>query len=358
LARHRFIDRIALRTLAVAALALALAACSSDKKDHPDTPYEVTLAAAAMEGRDYDQAVKLWTNALALQTLTAEQRARALLGRAVCYRDAGKPDPAMADLTAAIAVKPDLPEAFLLRGALYLERIDYGHAAEDFDAAIRLKPNAPEMRGARADVLLAQGQYAQAIPDLDLAIGAKPYAAPLYVLRGHAYLALGNVDRAMQDLDEAVRREPRDAVVYRARWLADYKLGRLPQAAADVQQAIALRPQDAYPVIWQHLTVQRMKAGDRPKLPPNDANVDLSKWPGQVLSLYSGSLGPDQVLAAAASAEAASPKAQKCEADFYVGAYLIAGKKSDEGRRLLSAARETCPKGFYEYTLAGVALGS
>jgi lipoprotein NlpI len=358
LAHHPSIDRLVFRGAAIAALAFALASCAGGKDQASSMPYEVTLAAAAMQGRDYDEAAHLWTNALALQSLTPDQRAHALGGRAASYWTTGKHDAAMADVNEAIRLKQDLPDLFMLRGGFYLSTLDFTHAGQDFEAAIRLEANSPDAHAARGEVRLAQKQYDLAIADLDLAIGSKPYIAGYYAGRGQAYLAIGNSDRAMQDFDEAVRRDPKSVAAYNARWLGNYRLGRLTQAVADMEQSLALKGDQPYQVIWLHLTRIRMKSGDAPELSANAAKINLSKWPGPVISLYRGNASPDQVLAAGAAAEAEEPKNQKCEADFYVGQYLAANKKPDEGRRLMAAARDTCPGDFYEIRLAEIALGN
>jgi tetratricopeptide (TPR) repeat protein len=53
----------------------------------------------------------------------------------------GKYEEAIAELTEAIRLQPDLARAYNARGYVYLLKRDYQHALADFDEAIRLDPN-------------------------------------------------------------------------------------------------------------------------------------------------------------------------------------------------------------------------
>ena len=55
----------------------------------------------------------------------------------------GDQDLAIADLTQAIGLDPDLVSAYALRGELYLARRDFDRAIVDLEATLRLDPNHP-----------------------------------------------------------------------------------------------------------------------------------------------------------------------------------------------------------------------
>jgi len=350
---RRLTDRRCRQALAAAALAL-LAACNTAKKQEA-TPYEMTLAAAAMEGQDYDQAVRQWSAALN-QTLTDDQRARGLLGRALAYSKTGNFEGAMDDTNAALKLKPDLADLFRLRGFLYVHQRDYAHASDDFDAAIRLKADSAEAHAGRAEVRLLQGNGEAAITDLDVAISLKPYISGFYTARGGYYLVIGKTTEGMADFNEAIRRAPKDPDAYYGRWLADYQLGRPTDGISDLQTALSLKPEQPYWVMLLHLTHLSGKSPDQPEFLANAARLSLDKWPGPVLLYYQGKMKADAVFAAASTAEAAKHLGQVCEANYYVGAYLVATHKEDDGRRLLAAARDTCTPDMTEFLLSGVAL--
>jgi lipoprotein NlpI len=353
---RRLTDRGGGRISAALAALILLASCGAPPKKPAPTPYEVTLAAAAMEGQDYGEAVRLWTNALALPDLTDDQRARALWGRGVAFVKVDNFDMAMTDANAALKLKPDWPELFQLRGGLYLHQRDFTHALDDFDGAIRLKADSPEAHAARADAYLAQGRDDAAMADLDLAIGFKPYVGGFYVTRGLVHLDAGKTTEAAADFDEAVRRAPKEPWSYNARWLTDYRLDRQAQGISDLQTSLALRPEQPYPVLSLHLARLLAKTPDQPEFLTNAAKLDLSKWPGPIVSYCQGKIRAADVFVAATSAEATDRRGQTCEANYYVGQYLIAIHKTDEGRRLLLAARQSCTADMTEYHLVRSAL--
>lgn len=61
-----------------------------------------------------------------------------LRGRALTAE--GKYDEAVAELTEAIRLQPDLARAYNARGYAYLLARDFQHALADFDQALRLNP--------------------------------------------------------------------------------------------------------------------------------------------------------------------------------------------------------------------------
>ena len=80
-----------------------------------------------------------------------DQRGRALTA-------SGKYDEAIAELTEAIRLQPDLARAYNGRGYVYLLKRDFQHALADFDDAIRLDPNYANAIANRATALRGLGK--------------------------------------------------------------------------------------------------------------------------------------------------------------------------------------------------------
>jgi tetratricopeptide (TPR) repeat protein len=53
----------------------------------------------------------------------------------------GNYDQAIADLTQAIRLDPNMPEGYFCRGMAYYNKKDYNRSIADFEAALRLNPN-------------------------------------------------------------------------------------------------------------------------------------------------------------------------------------------------------------------------
>jgi lipoprotein NlpI len=341
----------------VAALAVGLASCANNAPKPPQ-PYDATLAMAAMQGRDYAEAVHLWTDVLAVPDLSQEQRARGYWGRGFCRLRTGDVDDALADADAAVALKADLPELYVLRGSLYMEKRDYPRALADFELAIRIKPDFPEAEAGRAAVHRRKGQFDLAVADFDSAIAAKPYVAELHAGRGETYVMAGKPDRALDDFDEAIRREPNNDRFYKLRGLCLYQLGRFEPAAADFRESLRLRPDQPYVALWLHLTRMQTHDADDAEFSRNAANLDLSEWPGPVFAFYRGQLKPDQLMAAAAAAKSVKDNSQDCEAEYYAAENMVTLHKIDDARRMLIAARQSCPIDLFENQLAQRALNA
>ena len=173
---------------------------------------------------------------------------------------------------------------------------------------------------------------------------------PLYEYHlGMAYAAEGHYDRAIQDYDQAIRLKPGLVPAFRGRGDAKFYLGRFPDAAADFRTSLNLNSSDAYTVLWLHLAKKRALQDDAQGFAQQAGQIDSSKWPAPVLSLFFGRSTPEQTLATAANPDSVKDKNQRCEAEFYVGEYLLLRKETPKALAHFRTARDKCPLDFVEY---------
>jgi tetratricopeptide (TPR) repeat protein len=162
------------------------------------------------------------------------------------------------DFRRALDLKPgdDLRYALLAnRGLLRLHAGRLDEAVADLDAAIRLKPGQYQAHNTLAQVFLREGRPADASAAFTRAIACHPdpnVLAGLY--RGRALifaagndLTPGRRQSALGDLDESIRHEPEKTLrasdhVWRARLLLGDE--RLPEALAACDAALELVPED------------------------------------------------------------------------------------------------------------------
>jgi len=144
----------------------------------------------------------------------------------------------------ALALKGDLPDAYLLRGraSMALNRPD--PAIQDFTAAIRLRPGSAEAFVERAAARLAQENYKEAMADCGEALARDSSIAMAYNLRGTALRQTGNPQQALQDFTRAVELAP-DETNYFQRAATYQMLGQHQLALADLDQVIAIKPDGA-----------------------------------------------------------------------------------------------------------------
>jgi tetratricopeptide (TPR) repeat protein/WD40 repeat protein len=116
---------------------------------------------------------------------------------------AGKPGRAYSHLTAALAFRPDLPEARhqRARAALWLKR--WADAAADASRYLDRDPDSRAMRYLRAKAFHSLGRHADAIADLTAALARAPGTWSYLELRAACYDALGEKEKARADRQKA-----------------------------------------------------------------------------------------------------------------------------------------------------------
>lgn len=155
------------------------------------------------------------------------------------------PEAAEAELSAALARRPDLWWARCRLAESLLVRGREADARRELDAACALAREAGDassLREAltwRGEVLLWLGDYDGALGDLDEAsrLGAVTFTAGW---RGAALLKLGRAEEALAELDRAVARDGKDVEALVWRGEARRALGRHGEAAADHGAALRL----------------------------------------------------------------------------------------------------------------------
>jgi tetratricopeptide (TPR) repeat protein len=151
-----------------------------------------------------------------------------------------------------------------LRGNAYLARGQTQVALDDVNESLRLAETV-DAHFTRAKIFIAQYRFDDAVEDLGRAIALGGEAADIYALRGHAHLYAGRMDEAFKDLDHALKLQPNYAFALRTRGHAFMNSGKDDKAIADLTQAIALDPKDseAYwlrAYAWRYRKKQPLKA--------------------------------------------------------------------------------------------------
>lgn len=322
--------------------------------------------------REFERAIEDFSRAIRLKP----KYERALFQRANAYYDHGEYDRAIEDYSRTIRLSPDLAQAYFHRGRAYLARGENDRAVEDYTQVLRLQPNDAGAFNERGIAYARLGRYARAVEDFSRVIRLKPKEAAGYYDRGMAYRAQGDSERAIEDYTQAIRLDPNLAQAFNNRGNAyadrgDYsraeadfdraiqlnpryalafqnlggvhfRQGRFEAAAAEFAKAVQLAPGNTFGVLWLYLAQTRAGKEGGEDLARNAARLDLSRWPGPVVSLY---LGKTTAAAVREAARDAAPKLQKsrqCQASFFLGEYFLGqGRKGDAVRRLWEAA--ACP---------------
>jgi len=95
-------------------------------------------------------------------------------------------------------------------GRVYDGKDDYEKAIADYTAALAIKPATPEILCARGHAHRRKGDYERAIEDYTVALGVKPDYRDALNSRGIVHYRMGNHKMAIKDWEAILRIDPND----------------------------------------------------------------------------------------------------------------------------------------------------
>jgi tetratricopeptide (TPR) repeat protein len=312
--------------LAVACLVLSAASLQAGGLD------DLKAATMAVEVGNGAEAIRLFTQALAAGDLPAADQAAARKGRGNEYivksmiadnfdrgdEARGLRENAIADFTAALAVKPGDAGFIIARGQAYHFNRQYDLAIADFDAALKLD-NSANTVVQRAASLRAKGDYDRAAADYTAA------------------LALGGKEAGLEGWE-----------IYNERGYSQFLAARYDAAADDFEKALTIGSAShsgdvlwlPYQAAWLHIARARAGQNDAEELTRNAAKLDLKQWPGTLVAYFLGQATLDQI--SPPSSHGAMGRGRECNLSFFTGEQAMIKKDSGEATRLFSRAHEVC----------------
>lgn len=170
-----------------------------------------------------------------------------LLDRKTCFAPTTTPQTVAA--CDAILASPQLSDndrlsALRFRATAQLELGLYPQALADIDAALRLKPNDVKLFNLRSVANELSGRLDAAVIDATRAIQIDPGLASSYLRRGSVFYRQKQFKAAIDDFSECIKRGG-DELCYEARGNAYTDNNQAPLGVADLSEAIRLRPSSA-----------------------------------------------------------------------------------------------------------------
>jgi lipoprotein NlpI len=239
-----------------------------------------------------------------------------------------------------------LARAYNGRGIAYDMKQDFDKAIADYDEAIKLDPKDAHGYSNRCFTHNSKNELDLAMADCDQAIKLDPKLARAYSNRGVIFFAKQDYDRAISDYSEAIHLDVNYAPTYAKRGIAYDDKQDYQHAISDYNQALLLDPRYSYPALWRFVARARNGQNGHDELETISAKINHAEWPYAVVELYLGKKTEDETFAAAKT-----PAAQ-CEANFYVGEWLLLQNAQAKAAALLRKASDSCPKDFIEYSRA------
>jgi tetratricopeptide (TPR) repeat protein len=296
---------------------------------------------------DHDRAIQDFSEAIRVNPNYGYYR-----NRGIDYYEKGDYDRAIQDFNEAIRLSPNDTFAYASRGDAYNNKRNYDRAIQDFNEALRLDRNYERAYYGRGVAYNSKDDYGRAIQDFNEAIRLNSNDTSAYYSRGLAYNNKDDYDRAIQDFSEAIRLNPKFAYAYEKRGDAYLSRSNLTAAIANFNDAISAAPSSrtaVFAALMLHVAMREQGQDDAQQLASLAAAVDLSKWPGPALKLDIGQMTADEVMAAAAKADANMLKWQICEANYFTGTDALFYDQHTTALARLKAARNGCPKGDTVY---------
>jgi tetratricopeptide (TPR) repeat protein len=303
---------------------------------------------AAQNGKR-DDAIDLFTKALASSDLSpadqlaarksrgGEYTGKSLIADAFERLDQARAlrTDAIADFTAALAIKTDDAGLYVARAQVYDLNGQYDSAIADFDAALKLN-NSPVTLVQRASSLSAKGDYDRAVADFTAALAIDSKAA---------------TDAGLEASD-----------IYSQRGYAQFIAARYAAAAADFEKALTLgaaaRTGDVlwlpYQAAWLHIARARAGQNDAEELTRNAGKIDLKQWPGTLIAFFLGQAKADQL--SPPSSHGAMGRGRECNLSFFSGEQALIKNDGAEAARLFVRAHAVCNIHTAHYLAAGVEL--
>ena len=249
---------------------------------------------------------------------------------------------------------PDAPDVWRIgaltrRATAYRAQGDLDRALADLDAALALRPDSVGIYRTRSLYRREKGDSMGGLADLAEALRLQPNFVPAYVDRAWVRVSGGDIDGARADFGKAAAVEPDQPRLHLFRGVVAYLAGDDTEAAADFSTVIQANQQAPYAVLWLALTDRRRAVADDGTLQSGLAALDLEQWPGPVIRFVQGEISADDLAAAAASPDPETAQKQDCEASFYGGAIADDGATA---RAQIEHARSVCSPDNIEYHAA------
>jgi tetratricopeptide (TPR) repeat protein len=203
-------------------------------------------ARAALSRGSADQAVALFTEALAQKNLPSERRAVILTDRGVAHVRRNSPREALEDFNRAIQLYPEYAAIYNNRGNVLLAIGAVGEAMKDFNRALVLAPGYAAAFSNRASANMKLGRIDLAVADYTQALALVPNNPAALNGRGRAHLAAHRPHAAIRDFTRAATLDARFSAGYRGRAEAKRAIDRYDEAIEDFSRAIAFEAQNPH----------------------------------------------------------------------------------------------------------------
>lgn len=193
----------------------------------------------------------------------AQRRAQIRLQLAIGYYTQNQLPVALDEIKQALAIDPNLSDAFGMRGLIYMDMGETALAEDNFQRAIKLAPNNPDLANNYGWFLCRNGREKESIAYFEKAINNAAYQSPARALNnaGACSLKLQDMAGAERYLNRAFQFDP-------ANLDTNTNMAKLYYARGDYQRArfyirrVTKTERFSPNILWTAIRIER-KLGDR-----------------------------------------------------------------------------------------------
>ena len=198
-------------------------------------------AQKCFDKKDWDGAIRCWSQVIDLPEISEEDRAKAFINRGISFARKGEFDRAIRDYNQVLENNPKNEKALINRGISFARKSEFDRAIRDYNQVLENNPKNEEALINRGIVFADKGEFDRAIRDYDQILGNNSKNEEALNNRGIAFVGKGEFDRAILDYDQALKIKHNEAV-FNNRGIAFAKKGELDRAIRDYDHAIKLKP--------------------------------------------------------------------------------------------------------------------
>lgn len=185
-------------------LPIASSGISLGVESSSQTTQLITQADQRRESKDFQEAVKLYDEAIALD----ETNSKAHWGRCYSLNAMTQFQPAIAACDAALKLQPDYPEALWSKGYALEQQRQYDKALELYNRAIELRPDFAEAWSNKGTTLFRMQRLEESVNAFEQATRLNPELAEAWNNRGAVLWSLRRFDEAIASVDRAIQIQP------------------------------------------------------------------------------------------------------------------------------------------------------
>lgn len=227
--------------------------------------------------------------------------------------------------TQAIEQKPDLAEAYVLRGLAYGNMGRPKDSVADFTKAVELKPEATTYLH-RGNAHSELDEHAKALEDFDRALKLNPKTRGAYRQRGRANFKAGKVEQSIADFDRYVELEPDHENDLWERGLSRYYAGQFRKAQESFEDYHKVGADDTENDLWRMLSQAEVDGLAEAQKVLETLHARRGGIFPPMYDLYTGKIKPDEAFSRATDS-ATNDKDRKTQtfyAHLYVGMWFVA----------------------------------